>query len=310
MYHQDYCITDRTVAKPYASYNWTDVRTHQWLSVAHSVKIKDSSLSGTGKVDLGRPLQRIAPGKVNICLVGDSHSRELFYMAQKGFTRNRLVTFTFVPSIFPLVFSADQLDQNLCSVAVISFGQWSLSSLTDSPVTIDAFKSEMQAVFADLAEKASSTRVFFRSENYNGLGAHVRLCPHSDFRTPPAFDALNQVVRALCEETGGRIPFIDLGAIIGPMWDAAVDFCHPDAPVLHAEVDVILHAVFTHLRDQRLTVRAYSTVILGDTAPGRSEDPGVVETLFHTEKVSQAQRMRKIALERYGSVPAHDAVTR
>jgi hypothetical protein len=296
MYDQNYCITEQTIAQQYRSYSWTDDNTHHWLSVARSVKLVDASLSPT------------TTGKINICLVGDSHARELFFMAQKKFSVSDLVTFTFVTSIFPLTFSADQLQQNLCSVAVLAFGQWSLSPYTVSPVTIDAIKSELQAVFADIAGKEASTRVFFRTENYNGLGAHIRLCPNQDHRTPPAFDAINNAVRQLCEESKGRMPFIDLSAVIGPMWDAAVDFCHPDAPVLHAEVEVILHAVFSHLRDQGLTVCGYTSEQLAGNAAGRSTDPNVVDQMFHAEKKTQWERARKLALEKYGFVPARDSL--
>jgi hypothetical protein len=301
MYNKDYCITDRSIARTYASYSWTDTRKRQWLSIAHTVKTDVASLSSLPTRGRGRPQQVNIKGRVNICFVGDSHSRELFYVAQRRFGRSRLVTYTFVATTFPLLFSADQLQRNMCSVAVMCFGQWPLSQFAESPVTIDAIRSEFQAAFVE-AKKATA-RVFFRSENYNGLGAHIRLCPHQDHRTPPAFDALNNAVRELCSETKGRVPFIDLSAVIGPMWDAAVDFCHPDAPVLHAEVEVILHTVFSHLRDHHLTVQTYAPELLGTTVPGRSQSSTVVERMFHQEKVLQAAQMRNIALERYGTVP-------
>jgi hypothetical protein len=306
VFQKDYCILDKNVAKPYTSYNWTDGKAHLWLNVAHGVKKSGASTVNTRAHALGRPLQLNVLSKMNVCFVGDSHSRELFFMAQRKYGENKAVTFTFVASIFPLVFSTAVLQQNLCSVAVISFGQWSLSPYAESPVSIDAFWSEMKDMFAAIKASPTSTRLFFRSENYNGLGGHVRRCPHADHRTPPAFDALNQAVRALCEETRGRIPFIDLDAIIGPMWDAAVDFCHPDAPVLHAEVDVILHTVFTHLRDKQIPVREYTVDVLGTTAPGRSEDHSHVEKMFQAQSDMQVALMRKIALERYGFVPTRE----
>jgi hypothetical protein len=93
------------------------------------------------------------------------------------------------------------------------------------------------------------------------------------------------------------------------MWDAAVDFCHPDAPVLHAEVDLILHTVFSHLRDQRLPIREFSVDLLGTTAPGRIPDNRHVEHMFQGQSDIQAAQMRKIALERYGSVPFREPVS-
>jgi hypothetical protein len=181
-YSKDYCISDQHIAKPYTTYNWTDSTAHTWMSIAQSIKKADSSEESFPVHTRGRPLQLHVETKINVCFVGDSHSRELFFTAQRAFKRNRIITFTFVPSIFPLVFSAEQLENNFCSVAVMSFGQWSLSPYAESPVTIDAIQSELQAAFAET--KNAIARIFFRSENYNGIGGHVRFCPHKDFRTP------------------------------------------------------------------------------------------------------------------------------
>jgi hypothetical protein len=85
-------------------------------------------------------------------------------------------------------------------------------------------------------------------------------CPHEDFRTVPAFDALNAVVRDLC--ANHSVPFIDLHRVIGPMWDAALDYSHPLHHVLRAEVDVILHAVFSHVIRRNWVLQTHPVSVL------------------------------------------------
>jgi hypothetical protein len=50
----------------------------------------------------------------------------------------------------------------------------------------------------------------------------------------------------LVEQTASSdIPYIDLNHIMGPMWDSAPDFCHPEKPVFTAEVEWILFTIFS-----------------------------------------------------------------
>jgi hypothetical protein len=60
---------------------------------------------------------------VNICFIGDSHSRELTWHAWDYVEAMSVVTFTYNMSLFPPLFSTDLLTQHQCSVAVISYGQ-------------------------------------------------------------------------------------------------------------------------------------------------------------------------------------------
>jgi hypothetical protein len=119
---------------------------------------------------------------------------------------------------------------------------------------------------ADIAAYRASggvTKTFFRTENYNGLAAKIAGCPTADYRSPPAFDAMNAAVHRLCGERS--LPYIDLEDVIGPMWDAALDFSHPNPPVLRAEVDFIMHAVFRHLTAHKESVRTYPQHLLMET---------------------------------------------
>ena len=43
-----------------------------------------------------------------------------------------------------------------------------------------------------------------------------------------------------------NIDYIDMNHIMGPLWDSALDFCHPKGAVFTAEVEWILYSIFTH----------------------------------------------------------------
>jgi hypothetical protein len=193
---------------------------------------------------------------VNICFIGDSHSRELTWHSWDYVEAMSAVTFTYIMSLFPPLFSTDLLAQHQCSIAVVSYGQWSLSYHAVSPRTEDAYRAEMLGVMKKFTAYAGPAKIFFRSENYNGMGDSIRACPHVDYRFPPAIDSLNGVIRGVTAACDA--PFINLHKVIGPMWDAALDYSHPIHHVLRAEVDVILHAVFSAVITRNWTIRSYA----------------------------------------------------
>jgi hypothetical protein len=165
--------------------------------------------------------------------------------------------------VFPTAFTTAVFRRNKCSVAVVTFGQWSLSKFAPTPFKLGLFSEQMQSVMSKIAAYQAEdgrTKIFFRSENYNGLSARMTKCPHEDYRTVPAFNAVNERVRQLCH--AHDIPFIDLHHVIGPMWDAALDYSHPLHHVLRAEVDVILHAVFSHVIDRNWVLQTHPISVL------------------------------------------------
>jgi hypothetical protein len=195
---------------------------------------------------------------INVCFVGDSHARELMLNAAEYANSTTYITFTLVVVIFPTLFTPSLFLNHKCSIAVLSFGQWPLTQFAPTPFTLTLFTAQVQTVMDKILTyqaEGGSTKVFFRTENYNGLAARMTKCPHQDYRTPPSFDALNTMVHNLC--TNHSIPFINLHDVIGPMWDAAIDYSHPIHHVLRAEVDIILHAVFSDVISRNGSLRTY-----------------------------------------------------
>jgi hypothetical protein len=246
--------------EPYSRYEWVD-------GVNGSAAIL--SFSAAEEVHASDASATPSTHRINICFVGDSHSRELALSAKEHVhttTDHHRVTFTMVVNLLPSFFHTDLFHEHKCSIAVLSFGQWPLSEFALAPFTLSNFTREMGRVMSDIAAYHVSggvTRTFLRTENYNGLAARIARCPTSDYRSPPAFDAMNAAVRRLSGQYGQ--PFIDLHTIIGPMWDAAQDFSHPNPPVLCAELDVILHTVFSHLTARNDSVHTFPLHLLNAT---------------------------------------------
>ena len=88
-----------------------------------------------------------------------------------------------------------------------------------------------------------TSKVFMRSVNYNGMSVAITHCPPYDHRSPPVIDMMNSVLHRLTMEL--KIPYIDTNDIMGPMWDSAQDYCHPKGKVFTAEVEYILHYIFS-----------------------------------------------------------------
>jgi hypothetical protein len=258
-----YCYAAKEDTVAYDEYEWTDGPT-TWVSDAKEA----FDLLGTTGMD-GFPNTTATtisekdsiPQVLNICFVGDSHSRMLYMAAymryQTRFKLEWLMT-TYILSHYPPAFDPIAFTERRCSVAVMAFAIWPLMTThmaTTLPYTAQRHLSQTEAMLQRIKQHLGATHVFMRSENINGQGPGVDQCPPVDRRSPPAFDALNRATRQASEAHG--FPFIDLDHIIYPMWDAAPDFCHPTWTVFDAEIHHIMHKMFTHIRKQRRKVLTF-----------------------------------------------------
>jgi hypothetical protein len=245
-----FCNGDLADTAPYDVYRWVDGPT--WRAEAQSVFDKYTVQNAAYEVQSG--------GKhvINVCFVGDSHSR---MMIDYQFLMPKFIQFTYVFSIFPVVFNTSLLETHRCSVAVISHGLW---TLTRSPyVHMKAcFQREQEGLVSRLLQwrKPGGPRLYFRSENHNGLLADTVQCGGVDLRSPPGFDMVNRVKEEVCRNH--QLEFINMDHIIYPMWDGAFDFNHPSGNVFVAEIDLILHRVFTDVLRHKEPLVAFSSAAL------------------------------------------------
>jgi hypothetical protein len=160
--------------------------------------------------------------------------------------KRELYNFIHIDSRFPHTFDLQLLEKTGCDSAVIGYGQWMVATQTNPPCTADCYETAVREVMEQVGPAAynGTIKMFFRSMNYNGLRAQLTTCPAFDYRTPPVVDMLNDVMERLCREY--NIPYIDLTHIMGPMWDSAQDYSHPTGKVFTAEVEWLLHSIFTH----------------------------------------------------------------
>jgi hypothetical protein len=245
-----YCRPDKEEdIKPYLVYEWADGP--NWIEQAKEVY--SGLTTATAQSDSANGIEQ-SRQLINICFVGDSQSRLLYMHAYYSFQYYKQakvhdgLAATYIFSPFPPLFEAAMLEEHHCSVAVLSFAIWPLSS-SPVPYTAHIHRLQMQELLSGLTSHGGTARLFTRSENINGLGLFVDFCPGMDRRSPPAFDAVNLATKQVSESLS--IPFIDLDPISYPMWDAAHDFCHPPGPVFSAEVSFILHKVFASVLAQR-----------------------------------------------------------
>ena len=72
-------------------------------------------------------------------------------------------------------------------------------------------------------------------------------CPSVDWRRPDFVDAFNKIVHHEARLQGAL--YVDNNKhILGPAWDGASDWCHPDEKVLSAILKHTLHVVEEHRR--------------------------------------------------------------
>lgn len=172
----------------------------------------------------------------------------------------------YIQSHVPPQFNMSALSYYQCSVAVITYGQWLASMQTGVPYTRTRYKKEMNALMLSLssAKFNGPTKIFFRSENYNGLGYYYTRCPPIDYRTVPVIDMMNSVQRELT--LLHNLSFIDMNHIMGSMWDSAADYRHPTGKVFDAEIEWIVYSVFDTYNKRGESINMY--ILNSATFPG------------------------------------------
>ena len=72
------------------------------------------------------------------------------------------------------------------------------------------------------------------------LGCAALACPPAEWRTPPLIGAYNAELEAAAR--AAQIGFIDNRDIIGPVWDSAEDWNHPDGRPFEAMAAAVIRA--------------------------------------------------------------------
>lgn len=227
-----YCDAQWSDLDYHREFNWIDKP--DWLAPL-SVVLNKSDASG---IDT-----KVTPAMINVCFIGASHARELMIHGQDlKSTRNKAM-FTWIESKYPGHLNLQAVVDQQCSYAVIGYGQWPASYYEKAPWPQHRFSNEMRAMMQNVKAFGGHTQLFLRSVNYNALGAIITHCPPVDHRSPPVIAMYNNVIKSLTSELG--IEYIDLNHIMGPMWDSALDWCHPKGKVFFAEVEHILYTILT-----------------------------------------------------------------
>jgi hypothetical protein len=188
----------------------------------------------------------ITSSRTTVCFVGASHARELSLHAKKLALPDSALHFEHVEAKFPEEFSAGLLRAKApCDYAVVGIGQWPVSWVAPQTCDAECYLKAMETVVGSIAKSAyqGPVKVFMRSVNYNGMGTIITACPPYDHRSPPVIDMMNHILVQLTAAHG--VDYIDLNHIMGPMWDSALDFCHPKGKVFTAEAEWILNHIFT-----------------------------------------------------------------
>ena len=131
-----------------------------------------------------------------------------------------------------------------CRTLVFTFGQHDLGWPNGFPTSPEAFKKALLRLLAVPSTPRNAnepggaggqtTKYYVLSMNYIPLNCIITTCPPMDWRTPPAVDAYNAVAQAaVAEHNQNRRTdappalYVDMSDVVGPMWDAAIDWCHP-----------------------------------------------------------------------------------
>jgi hypothetical protein len=197
------------------------------------------------KPDWREPYTKLNPVRTNVCFVGASHARELTAHANALNTSSARLYFTHIDARFPSEFNVNEITRYGCDYAVLGFGQWPVSWQAHVVCNAECYRAAMRNLIIQASKLAASgaVKLFIRSVNYNGFGTFVTSCPPFDHRSPPVIQMMNSILAQLTAELS--VPYIDLNHIIGPMWDSALDYSHPKGKVFTAEVEWVLHSIFS-----------------------------------------------------------------
>jgi len=195
---------------------------------------------------------------VTICIAGSSHARKMFeYLtaAVNDFQDIMNVVFQYhdvrMPHQVTVKFVRSMIKTSRCQRLIVSVGQWPAGKHfrvnADSPWTIDRFYNEYSHMVQRLYSAFPTLPTIYRSINYNPLGALIGSCPPTDWRSPTTIDGYNAAIRHAIENlqqininnTAGNVSsnvrsvvqFVDTDFLVGPLWDAASDWCHLDQPI-------------------------------------------------------------------------------
>lgn len=200
--------------------------------------------------------------RINICVVGASHSRNLRDHGNNalGEEGRKYIEFVYILATHPEYFHMAAIAADMCTFVVLGFGQWT-HSFTEHrhPYTNSRSRKELQRIIAEATPPVlgGSAQLFVRSLNYNGFGALHTVCPPVDYRQPHIVDAYNAMQRNLSAEHG--VGFIDLTHIMGPLWDSAEDWSHPSERVFTAEAEHIMYTLFTAAVKSQRPIQAVKT---------------------------------------------------
>ena len=218
----------------YASYRWGHINQVSGAFVASTVR---NATRGGG-----------------VCLLGASHARKIcamiedciyfevrFFTSRVHYARN--TTNGASASIMRNV-TARIGAERLCDQIVVTTGQWDggfpMHRLTSLRMFSDELAASVRLLRQLLLNISVPIGLSLMTTNYNPPNCQNSLCPATDWRAPPVIDAYNAKIQELAVAESLRL--VNLEPIIGPVWDAASDWCHPDLKVLEAEATAVLDA--------------------------------------------------------------------
>ena len=171
-----------------------------------------------------------------MCLVGASHARKVCDV---------LFRCRYVESLYARDVHEPAFVRNLLAAAratrcrvVATWGQWEAAAVGDAgargfATPLRSFAADLDA-FCLLATSLTRRPVWLMTTGYSPLGCIRLWCPALDHRLPPVADAYNAVLRRVAAKHAPRVGVVDNEPIVGPVWDAAPDWCHEQGRVLDA----------------------------------------------------------------------------
>ena len=232
------CLPPITSVEPFTEYNFQ-----------FSERRKPSSFF-TGAVESSTNI-------TTICIIGSSHARKMVESLTQAVDviqrMNVAIQYHDLRMPFQVTTNAvrSMISGNGCERLIISVGQWPAGKHfrvnADSPWTFARFYDEYRAMVWRLYDAFPTMPTIYRSINYNPLGGLIGACPPTDWRSPAVIDGYNSVIQHVIEElhidtamkisighdkgSSSVVQFVDTDFLVGPVWDAASDWCHLDQPL-------------------------------------------------------------------------------